>query len=264
MRCAKCSSSQHATNDCDSTEQYCFACQSPHSCSSIRCKFYKAALAIAAQVQAGSLQRANASLLYASLYSNPDKVLSAPPLVTPSPGNVIVSTQLSPSVALSSMQTWPKLATNNFPSLPPCSLLSTPTHPTSSALSHHLTSAQKIPKNPTFRPTPPHLTPEYSRALKGDLWYTSQGPCLPPYSSPHLPTSSPSPAPSPSFPASPPQEQTSPESESSIYTLLKSLFKPLLLQLLNWILSFLRTDSPTAAIFSTLLHTLSVSLSSSS
>lgn len=267
-RCAKCSSTQHITAACDSDKQFCFACQAPHTCSSVRCKFYKAALAIAALVQDGRLHKDQASIHYAALYSEPDKVPNAPPLITASP--ILTSRFPSPNpISYSSMQSWPKPATSSTSiSSSFSSLFSTPPHhaPSLSSLSQSdpLTSAQKAPKKVPIRPTPPHLTPEYSQALKGDLWFNSQGACSSPQTHTHLPSSPLSAHPPSSHQTSSPGEQTSSETESPIFTLLKSFLKPLLQKLLDWILSSLPTDSPTASIFSTLLQSLSASLSSSS
>lgn len=258
-RCAKCSSFEHQTTNCSADSPHCFACQAPHATSSIRCRFYKAALGIAAQVQCGKLARSEASLYYASLYSKPENVPPTKPLITPSPATYQSQTPPS-SYSFSSS----KASRSNIndapysPTLPPSviNLHSSTSHSPSTAQSYFLTPAQKKMKNKPIQPTPPHLTPEFAEVLKGNLWYTSQGPCP----SPDAPSSSmPNHSSSNSKPTS---EQTSSTSESPFLQLLKSLLKPLLQQLLNWIISSLPSDSPIASILSTLLQSISDSFSS--
>ena len=249
-RCARCSSTNHITTACNpSNELNCFACGpgSSHTCSSTRCKFYKAALTIAAHVQCGNLNRDQASAHYASLYSSPEKVPPAQPLIMPSP---VFSPQLPPTKG------YPKPVTNTAASSSSSSIPSL--HP--SPVSCNFTAAQrKAPKGLQSQKTPPHMTPEYADVLSGNLWYNSQGPCISPAVAQGSSCSGSSPTvPSPHSPST--SSPASSASGSPILTLLKSLFQ----HLLGWILSSLSTDSPVAVIFSTLLQSLSASLLSSS
>ena len=254
-RCAKCSSLEHPTTACDaSNELNCFACgpSSSHACSSVRCKFYKAALRIAAQVQCGNIPRDKASVYYASLYSNPKELPSAQPLVMPSPA--LPPQLFSPATySKSSMKTWPNLTTNTASTLSSASV-PVPSHHPPLNTDGNLTSAQKPKKNVQPLKLPPHMTPEYAEVLSGNLWFDSLGPCKPPAVVPGSPCLGSPPA----VPSSP--SATSRTPGSPVLTLLKSLLH----QLLGWILSCLPTDSPTAAIFSTLLQSFSAALLSSS
>lgn len=253
-RCAKCSSLGHLTSECKSDTLHCFACQAPHACSSIRCKFYKAALAISAQVQSGRLARTEAYIMYASLYKNPERLPSNQPIVTPSPASSQTSFSL-PKTPLPS-----KNAPSSSP--PPLTVSTNPSSSSSllSSYSHPLTQAQKPSKKTPVRPTPPHLTQEYADVLKGNLWYTSQGMCLPPDSNEFY--SSTSSAPSSVSQSDPSTGHAQKAPETSILTLIQSLLKPLLQRVVDWIISCLPSDSPIASIFSTLLQSLSASISS--
>lgn len=68
--CARCGSKKHQVTECESDEINCIMCGGPHYASSIKCPYYKAALAIAAKLQDRVISREMGAKLYADLYTD--------------------------------------------------------------------------------------------------------------------------------------------------------------------------------------------------
>jgi hypothetical protein len=245
--CARCSSPDHVVQNCNADNPCCASCKGPHPASSPRCPLYQKAMAISSRVASRVLSREMAAKEYAALYLPTEAQPSQPSLRNTMQTSEIPGTSVIPQ---------PKLPENRAPN----SMHHTNSPWPASYASSALTPGQPSPsfeapprkrKNPGS-PTPPHMTEEYQRILRGDLW--SDATDLPPL--PQL---------SQNFTASPATNQPEkPITKSSLVDLLANFFKSLFVRCLHSLSEYLSaSDSPLSAMFQPLLASLISQLSSS-
>ena len=193
-RCAKCGSEEHQSPECDAESPCCPSCEEPHFASSYSCRYFKAARAIAIQVQSNRMSRQEAAKRYAELYSVPIDAVPVPqfargPLIVPSQPCMQLPSQQSqssrsPNCVAPPEARAPARVSEQPSQRQPMAIPSTSTGRASQA-SQPITAGQRSQSQPVRRKRtitdsqvglPPHLTPEYTQIVREPSYVNGDSP----------------------------------------------------------------------------------------